>query len=409
MALRLRWASTRVNRCTVTSHHESGGLPISGPPLRLGELVATFALGAGQRVRPAARVAAAVVPPRGRDVCGGGVRRRGARGPSTGSRCSATSGAPATRTRSPPSSATRSPSSPRRWCSTPRIRPMSSATWSRSRPPDGPPRSTSRSWHRSKPAPTTGRSTTSRPAARWRTCWCSDSISAPAFGTPCASPSSGGTGTASPQVRAGGDPAGDARRAPQPRHGGDRPPVLAGRRRSMPLASAAAARTTRSSRISSPRTEAPGSTSSPRWTRGTPCSTSSPSRTAPSTARELDEALTVAADFIDLKSPYMAGHSRRCAQLAADAAAAARTADEDDIATLRGLRSSTSSARPPSRTRSGTSPAAHARGVRSRRASPHAHRADAPPLTGPRGVEPGGCGAPREGRRVRLPQGSARR
>jgi HD-GYP domain-containing protein (c-di-GMP phosphodiesterase class II) len=35
---------------------------------------------------------------------------------------------------------------------------------------------------------------------------------------------------------------------------------------------------------------------------------------------ELDSALTVAADFIDLKSPYMAGHSRRCAQLAADAA-----------------------------------------------------------------------------------------
>ena len=34
----------------------------------------------------------------------------------------------------------------------------------------------------------------------------------------------------------------------------------------------------------------------------------------------LDDALAVAADFIDLKSPYMSGHSRRCAQLAADAA-----------------------------------------------------------------------------------------
>jgi len=34
----------------------------------------------------------------------------------------------------------------------------------------------------------------------------------------------------------------------------------------------------------------------------------------------LDNALTVAADFIDLKSPYMGGHSRRCAQLSADAA-----------------------------------------------------------------------------------------
>jgi HD-GYP domain-containing protein (c-di-GMP phosphodiesterase class II) len=35
---------------------------------------------------------------------------------------------------------------------------------------------------------------------------------------------------------------------------------------------------------------------------------------------QLDDALTVAADFIDLKSPYMAGHSRRCAELSADAA-----------------------------------------------------------------------------------------
>ncbi len=34
----------------------------------------------------------------------------------------------------------------------------------------------------------------------------------------------------------------------------------------------------------------------------------------------LDDALAVAADFIDLKSPYMSGHSRRCAQLAGDAA-----------------------------------------------------------------------------------------
>jgi HD-GYP domain-containing protein (c-di-GMP phosphodiesterase class II) len=34
----------------------------------------------------------------------------------------------------------------------------------------------------------------------------------------------------------------------------------------------------------------------------------------------LDDALAVAADFIDLKSPYTGGHSRRCAKLAADAA-----------------------------------------------------------------------------------------
>jgi HD-GYP domain-containing protein (c-di-GMP phosphodiesterase class II) len=38
------------------------------------------------------------------------------------------------------------------------------------------------------------------------------------------------------------------------------------------------------------------------------------------TGAALDDALLVAADFIDLKSPYMAGHSRRCARLAEDAA-----------------------------------------------------------------------------------------
>jgi HD-GYP domain-containing protein (c-di-GMP phosphodiesterase class II)/DNA-binding CsgD family transcriptional regulator len=35
---------------------------------------------------------------------------------------------------------------------------------------------------------------------------------------------------------------------------------------------------------------------------------------------ELDDALTAVADFIDLKSPYMNGHSRRCADLADEAA-----------------------------------------------------------------------------------------
>lgn len=37
------------------------------------------------------------------------------------------------------------------------------------------------------------------------------------------------------------------------------------------------------------------------------------------TGAALDEALLVAADFVDMKSPYMNGHSRRCAQLAVDA------------------------------------------------------------------------------------------
>jgi HD-GYP domain-containing protein (c-di-GMP phosphodiesterase class II) len=49
----------------------------------------------------------------------------------------------------------------------------------------------------------------------------------------------------------------------------------------------------------------------------------------------LDSALTVAADFIDLKSPYMGGHSRRCAQLAADAARVLGFTDEDVIALRR--------------------------------------------------------------------------
>jgi HD-GYP domain-containing protein (c-di-GMP phosphodiesterase class II) len=38
------------------------------------------------------------------------------------------------------------------------------------------------------------------------------------------------------------------------------------------------------------------------------------------TGAELDDALTTVADFIDLKSPYMNGHSRRCSDLAAGAA-----------------------------------------------------------------------------------------
>ncbi len=49
---------------------------------------------------------------------------------------------------------------------------------------------------------------------------------------------------------------------------------------------------------------------------------------------ELDEAITVAADFIDLKSPYMGGHSRRCATIAADAAERLGCTDAE-ITTLR--------------------------------------------------------------------------
>jgi HD-GYP domain-containing protein (c-di-GMP phosphodiesterase class II) len=58
----------------------------------------------------------------------------------------------------------------------------------------------------------------------------------------------------------------------------------------------------------------------------------SPRRTLDGLA--LDEALEVAADFIDLKSPYMAGHSRHCAELAVRAARLLGH-DDGDIDTLR--------------------------------------------------------------------------
>jgi HD-GYP domain-containing protein (c-di-GMP phosphodiesterase class II)/DNA-binding CsgD family transcriptional regulator len=48
----------------------------------------------------------------------------------------------------------------------------------------------------------------------------------------------------------------------------------------------------------------------------------------------LDNALLMAADFIDLKSPYMGGHSRRCAQLVTNAAQVLGFSDET-IITLR--------------------------------------------------------------------------
>jgi HD-GYP domain-containing protein (c-di-GMP phosphodiesterase class II) len=48
----------------------------------------------------------------------------------------------------------------------------------------------------------------------------------------------------------------------------------------------------------------------------------------------LDDALLLAADFIDIKSPYMGGHSRRCAQLAADAARVLGFS-EDEVTALR--------------------------------------------------------------------------
>jgi HD-GYP domain-containing protein (c-di-GMP phosphodiesterase class II) len=49
---------------------------------------------------------------------------------------------------------------------------------------------------------------------------------------------------------------------------------------------------------------------------------------------DLDEALTVVADFVDIKSPFMAGHSRRCAELAV-AAGALLDLDRADETALR--------------------------------------------------------------------------
>jgi HD-GYP domain-containing protein (c-di-GMP phosphodiesterase class II) len=49
----------------------------------------------------------------------------------------------------------------------------------------------------------------------------------------------------------------------------------------------------------------------------------------------LDDALAVAADFIDLKSPYMLGHSRRCAELAAGAAQVLGFTDDETVCVRR--------------------------------------------------------------------------
>jgi HD-GYP domain-containing protein (c-di-GMP phosphodiesterase class II) len=52
------------------------------------------------------------------------------------------------------------------------------------------------------------------------------------------------------------------------------------------------------------------------------------------TDAKLDDALSVVADFIDLKSPYWGGHSRRCAKLAEDAAGILGLPDQE-VTTLR--------------------------------------------------------------------------
>ena len=178
---------------------------------------------------------------------------------------------------------------------------------------------------------------------------------------------------------------------------------------SRPPASAATGPTTRRSPTCSSSMDATGSIGSPRSSRGTPCSPSSRSLTACSSGAELDDALTVAADFIDLKSPYMGGHSRRCAELAARRrpGARARRGRRHD-APPRGARARLRHHRR-AELDLGQARPAHPVGVRPGRAAPDADRADAAPLAGSRRPEPGRLRAPREVRRVGLPQARAGR
>ena len=97
---------------------------------------------------------------------------------------------------------------------------------------------------------------------------------------------------------------------------------------SRPPATAATARTTRRSPTCSSRTGASGSSGSRETEPWDAVLALEPEPHRMLAGDELDDALTVAADFIDLKSPYMGGHSRRCAQLAADAARVLGLADE---------------------------------------------------------------------------------
>jgi HD-GYP domain-containing protein (c-di-GMP phosphodiesterase class II) len=88
----------------------------------------------------------------------------------------------------------------------------------------------------------------------------------------------------------------------------------------------------------------------------------------------------------------MAGHSRRCAELAADAARLLGLSDADVTAVRRAalVHDFGTTAVPNS---IWDKPGALTRGVRSRRTAPDADRADAAPLAGARSAEPGGVRA----------------
>ena len=233
-----------------------------------------------------------------------------------------------------------------------------------------------------------GRCTTSPPAARWPTCSSGGSASLPACGRRSPARSSGGTARAS-RAHAEGEAIPLAMRVvhlshdmeaigrlfspDRARRGRARPPrphVRPGARRPVRRA-----RGDWFDRLARGRAVGRG----PR----------ARARAAPDAGRRaLDDALVVAADFIDLKSPYMGGHSRRCAQLATDAAR------------VLGLPEDVGHGAPPGGARArlrhhrgaeldlGQAGPAHPDGVRPRRAPPDADRADAAPLAGPVGLNP---------------------
>ena len=207
-----------------------------------------------------------------------------------------------------------------------------------------------------------------------------------------------------------GDSAADADRARQPRHGGHRPAVLAGEgargraRAPRPHLRPGARRPVRRAR------RATGSSGSASAIPGTRCSRSSPSRIGCSRARRSTRRSSVAADFIDLKSPYMGGHSRRCAQLAADAARLLGLSDEDASRGSAGPRSCTTSARPRVPNSIWDKPGALTR-AEFDRVELHPMLTEqmlrrSPALAA---LNPVACGAPREVRRLGLPQARPRR
>ena len=329
--------------------------------------------------------------------------------PRTGWRCCATSAAPATPTRSPPSSATRSRSAPRRSCTTPRIPTevmrdvMAFATAGRS-PEEQDAivkliQETAKEWavynfssgcevadmllQRLDFGPDV------REAIRFTfERWNGNGYPAHAQGR--------------------GDPARDARGAPQPRHGGDRPPVLdrprhrgrprsprphvrPGSRRPVRRAWARLARSAQRDRSVGRRARARARTA-PRAVRRA-------ARRRPDRRRRLHR-------------PQVAVHGRPQPSLRR-----ARSRRLPRARARRGGRHQGSPRGARARLRNhgraeldlGQARAAHAHGVRPRRASPAADRADAAPLAGAGRPEPRRVRAPREGRRVRVPQARAGR